>query len=127
MGESRRKAAKTGTGPLGYVSYNRYQADGYRDPRTNPPAPHLSRRGRAQHDFDEIVLQSRAEAEEVIDRMFDILSRFDSVTVADLYELTGIKSNHVDNKWGWTDLQGSSVSRIRNGYLLDLPAPDPLD
>lgn len=125
FGDSRRRGNKTGS-PLGYVSYNRYGSEGYRDPRTNPPAPGISHRARAQHDFDEIVLQSRTEAEEVIDRLYDLLSRFDSASVADLYELTGIKPNHVDHRWGWTDLRGSGVSRVRNGYLLNLPSPEPL-
>src|SRR3954454_10116741 len=92
-----------------------------------PPPASMSRRARARHDFDEIVLESRGEAEEVIDRMYDLLSRYDSVSVADMYELTGIQSAHTDQKWGWTDLRGSTVTRTRaGGYLLDLPEPQPL-
>jgi hypothetical protein len=93
---------------------------------TRPPAS-MSRRARARHDFDEIVLESRGEAEEVLDRMFDLLSRYDSVSVADLYELTGIQSAHTDQKWGWPDLRGSQVTRTRTGgYVIDLPEPSPL-
>ena len=81
----------------------------------------------AKHDFDEIVLDQRAEAEEVIDRLYDVVSRYESATVADLYDLVGLPSTHTDHKWGWTDLRGAGVSRIRDGYLLDLPDPEPLD
>jgi hypothetical protein len=87
----------------------------------------MSQRGRAKHDFDEIVLDQRAEAEEVIDRLYDVVSRYEQATVADLYDLVGLSSTHTDHKWGWTDLRGSGVSRIRDGYLLDLPDPEPLD
>lgn len=127
FGESyRRRGGSTlpQAGPTGYVSYNRYaHAMGSRQ---SGPERTISRQARARHDFDEIVLDSRTEAEEVIDRLFDLVSRYESATVADLYELVGLSSNHTDQKWGWTDLQGSGVSRIRDGYLLDLPDPEPL-
>lgn len=86
----------------------------------------MSRQARAQHNFDEIVLQSRTEAEEVVDRLFEVVSRYGSASVADLYELVGLSSTHTDNKWGWDDLQGAGVSRVRGGFLLDLPEPEPL-
>jgi hypothetical protein len=72
------------------------------------------------------VLDQRAEAEEVIDRLFDVVSRYGSASVADLYELVGLDSTHTDHKWGWEELTGAGVSRIRGGYLLDLPEPEPL-
>jgi hypothetical protein len=77
-----------------------------------------------RHAFDEIVISSRQEAEEVLDRMYDLISRYDAATVADLYELTGLEGTHADQKWGWEDLRGSSVGRVRGGgYLLELPEP----
>lgn len=111
------------SGPTGYVSYNRMAPES----RLTSPQRALSRQARARHDFDEIVLDSRTEAEEVIDRLFDLVSRYESATVADLYELVGLSSTHTDHKWGWTDLRGSGVSRIRDGYLLDLPDPEPIN
>ena len=87
----------------------------------------MSRQSRARHNFDEIVLDERVEAEEVIDRLFDLVSRYEAATVADLYELVGLSSTHTDNKWGWIDLTGAGVTRVRGGYLLDLPEPESLD
>lgn len=88
----------------------------------------ISRQSKARHDFGELVIQSRGEAEEVLERLFDILNKYETVTVADLYELTGIAPTHTDHKWGWTDLSGSQLDRLRGGggYRLDLPAPEPL-
>jgi len=127
FGESRRRRGATApqSGPLGHVSYNRYS--GPMSSGVNAPQRAISRQSRARHDFDEIVLDSRVEAEEVIDRLFDLVSRYESATVADLYELVGLASTHTDHKWGWTDFRGSGVTRIRDGYLLDLPDPEPLD
>lgn len=126
-GESRTGRRRGGpiSGGTGYVAYNRMRPD------DRPPMPQgmgISRRSKARHDFDDIVLTSRTDAEEVLDRLFDILSRFDEASVADLYELTGIESSHTDHKWGWTSLKGAHVARVRNGgYLLELPDPEPLD
>jgi hypothetical protein len=86
----------------------------------------MSRLARSQHDFDDIVLDSRVEAEEVIEKLFEVVSRYGAATVADLYELVGLSTAHTDQKWGWTDVRGAGVSRIRGGYLLDLPDPEPL-
>jgi hypothetical protein len=124
FGDSRRRGSTPPqAGPTGYVSYNRYAMGG----RSSGPSRAISRQARARHNFDEIVLDDRVEAEEVIDKLFELVSRYESATVADLYELVGLGSTHTDHKWGWTDLHGSGVSRIRGGYLLDLPEPEPLD
>lgn len=115
------------SGALGYVSYNRMGRQPQRDDR--PPMPQtLSRMSRARQSFDEIIIPSRQEAEEVLDRLFDLISKYDTATVADLYELTGLSSSHTDHKWGWEELRGASVGRIRGGgYLLNLPEPQSLE
>lgn len=124
FGDSRRRGSTPPqSGPYGHIAYNRYSSGS----RYSGPERAMSRRSRAQHNFDEIVLDERVEAEEVIDRLFDLVSRYEAATVADLYELVGLSSTHTDNKWGWTDLTGAGVTRVRGGYLLDLPEPESLD
>jgi hypothetical protein len=127
-GESRPRRSTT---PSSYYSNNPPRVDysNYSRSVGNPAATRtLSQRSRTRHDFGEIVIQSRQEAEEVLDRLYDVLSRYGSVPVADLYELTGIQSSHTDHKWGWTSLRGAKVSRLRNGgYLLELPNPEALE
>lgn len=109
------------TGPQ--IDYNRIS----RPSRLSSSERAMSRRARAQHNFDEIILDQRNEAEEVIDRLFELVSKYGAATVADLYDLVGLSSTHTDHKWGWTDLHGAGVSRIRGGFLLDLPEPHSLD
>jgi hypothetical protein len=127
FGESRRYRGVTRpqAGDYGYVAYNRYSSTGPPS-RMRGPERAISRQARAQHNFDEIVLDSRVEAEQVIDELFEVVSRYESASVADLYQLVGLPQSHTDHKWGWTDLSGAGVSRIRDGYLLDLPDPEPL-
>lgn len=125
FGDSRRSRGVTppASGPTGYVSYNRYAMGS----RQSSPQRAMSRRARSRHDFDEIVLESRVETEEVLDNLYQIVSQYGAVSVMDLYELVGLSSSHTDNKWGWTDLRGAGVTRVRGGFLLDLPEPQPLD
>lgn len=125
FGDSRRGRGSTppASGPTGYVSYNRYAMGS----RQSSPQRAMSRRARSRHDFDEIVLESRVETEEVLDNLYQIVSQYGQVSVMDLYELVGLSSSHTDNKWGWTDLRGAGVTRVRGGFLLDLPEPQPLD
>lgn len=127
-----RRPGRRGSGG-GHVSYDRYSRPGRReDPRERDRDRDrdrdrgMSRRAREMHDFDEIILPDYAEAKEVLTQMYDLLEQFDEVTVADLYQLSGISSTPVDLKWGWDNLFGSRVVRTRGGYLLDLPRPEPL-
>lgn len=128
FGEARstsRRPNKRYGGDNGYVAYNRYGPSNRETPPFRAQGP--SRRARAAHDFDEIILATRVEAEGVIERLFDLIERYQSATVADLYELVGVQGQFTDDKWGWVDIRGAGVTRIRNGYLLDLPRPTPLD
>lgn len=87
----------------------------------------MSRTGRARHNFDEIVLETRGEAEEVLSHLVDLTLDYGMASVADLYDLVDIPSNFTDNNFGWTDLRNASVSRVRGGYLINLPRVQALD
>jgi hypothetical protein len=123
---SRRSMPGGGYNNLGHVAYDRMRTG---PPRAQQASPRmLSRRARARMEFDEIIIPSRQEAEEVIERMFDVLSRYGSVSVALLYEMTGVQASHTDHKWGWTELRGAKAVRLRQGgFLLDLPDPEPFN
>lgn len=123
VGRSRRARSAS----YGHVPYNRYSSPTGRNSRSDEPRRELSRRARATHSFDEIIMRNRVEAEEVLDKLDDLTDRYDNASVADLYELVGISGNYTDDRWGWTDLSGASVSRVRDGYLLNLPKPEPLN
>jgi hypothetical protein len=128
-GEARSTSRRSGQRPnSGHTNYgNRFQTTnspyGRPEPRQLP-----SRRSRANHNFDEIILKTRVDAEEVIDNLFMLVSKYESASVADLYEMLGIEGvPYTDDKWGWTDLRGAGITRVNNGYLLDLPKPEALD
>lgn len=128
FGEARSTSRRTGRRPgeYGPVAYHRMSRPGRDDPRDRNTPREISRRGRANFDFDEIILSTRVEAEEVIDRMFDLVANYEVATVADLYDLCAIDSNFTDQKWGWEDFRGAGIQRVTSGYLLDLPRPEPI-
>ena len=92
----------------------------------NDPRPALSRQARANHRFNEVMLEQRAEAEDVLDKMREIISAYDVVTVADFKELLGITGEFTDNTWGWSDLRSAGIRPVRGGYVIDLPPTQPL-
>ena len=99
-----------------YVSYNRF-ADRRDDRRYDSRSSIASR-----YNFDDITLDSKAEADEVLERMEELLDTYGMVTVADLCDLVGISCEYTDNKYGWTNLRNARVLRLRgNEYMLDLP------
>ena len=116
-GETRSKSKSRDT----KVSYTKYYD---RDRDYDRPA---RSRGRYGYDYDDIILDTRREAEEVLDRMDDLIDTYGMVSVADLYDLVGISGNYTDNKYGWTNLRNADVQRVRDGYLLKLPKALPFD
>jgi hypothetical protein len=92
-----------------YVSYNRH----------GRPLPYLVK---------DIILSTRSEAEEVVDKLFHTIVDYNSASVADLYRLVGIKGDFTDDKYGWTDIGDTGVLRIKGGYKIDnLPNAKALD
>ena len=97
------------------VSYRSYYQD--RDERRDYARP----RAQAQYSYDDIIFDNRGDAEAVLERMEELLERFDVVSVADLFDMAGISCNYTDNKYGWTDLRSAHVERVRDGYVISLP------
>ncbi len=93
------------------VSYQ----DFYEDKRS--PA----RTVRSAFDFDDIILDNRAEAENVLDLLDDLIQDYGMASVADLYGLVGISCNYTYHNFGWTDIKKAYVDPVREGYLLRMP------
>lgn len=124
FGESGSRSRNTRRdGGRSYISYNNYSRDrgNQRDRQTRT----INRR--AAHSFDDIILESRSEAEEVLDNLIESTVQYGYASVADLYDLVGITHNYTDQKWGWDNLNNASVRRVREGYLIELPKAKVLD
>lgn len=95
------------------VSYRSY----YDDDRKSYNRP----RATQAYSYDDIIFETRGDAEEVLYRMEELLDRFEVVSVADLFDMAGISCNYTDNKYGWTNLRGAKVDRVADGYIIRLP------
>ena len=104
----------------GFVDYNKLS--GRRDDRR--PLP--DNRTKVAQSYDNIILEHKGDAELVLTTMDDIIETYNEVSVAALFDLVGLPHKYTDNNYGWTSLGNARVTRMRDGYLLDLPRAVPL-
>ena len=114
-GESRGRKSSSGSSYVSYRDYSRKDDDRFRDSRA-----------RSGYNHDDIILESRGEAEEVLLRMDELIETYGNVSVADLYDLVGKSCEYTDNKYGWTNIRNAEPIRVRDGYMLKLPKALPL-
>lgn len=72
-------------------------------------------------EYDDIIFDSRGDAEEVLISMCDMIDEFDLVSVGDLYDLAGITAPYTANSYGWEDLRNARAVRVQDGWMLKLP------
>lgn len=120
-GESKHSNAGTTASKVSYRSY--YDKKSGDDRLARYSTTHT----RVGYDYDNIILDTRGEAENVLSRMDELVSTYGMVSVADMYDLVGITGNYTDNKYGWTDIRNASVVRVRDGYVIKMPKVLPID
>lgn len=103
------------------ISYRDYNSISKRDDRT-----YGSSRTNSGYSYDDIILETRGEAEAVLARMDEIMEEYDIVRVADLYDLVGVTGEHTDNKYGWTNIRNAEIERVRDGYRIKMPRALPI-
>lgn len=109
-------------------NYNRISTVGGRSSSSRSSGGYSRRDyNRVYRGYESVYLESRGDAEEVIDNLTELVLDYKCVSVADLYDLVGLPSVHTDNKWGWYDVTRASIRRVRGGWTIDLPEPEPLD
>lgn len=117
-GESRKGGKRSASDRVSYRNY--YDRD-YRSGRTDRAVT------TSGYSYDDIVLASRGEAQDVLDRMDELMDAYGLVRVADLYDLVGITGNYTDNKYGWTNIRNADIVRVRDGYMIKMPRAVPID
>lgn len=76
--------------------------------------------------YDEILFDTRADAESALEWLKETLNTYGVVTVSDLFDIAGRYYPDTDLTMGWVSLYGSQVHRIKHGYTLWLPRPRPV-
>lgn len=119
-GESGRSRKNGAASKVSYRNY--YERDGDR----TRAGSGISRR--STFDYDEVIFDTRGDAEAVLDAMNDIISQYGTVSVSDFYDLASVASdNYTMNRYGWTNIGGATAVRVRDGYILKLPRAIPLN
>lgn len=76
----------------------------------------------AIYDYNEVELDSRADAERLLDNIVEYLDSHEIISVADIYSMAGHDSgNYTDNYWGWDTVAGSHINRKGEKWVLVLP------
>lgn len=115
-GESGSRKSRSGSSYVSYRDYSRRDSDRSRESRV-----------RTGYDHDDVILETRAEAEEVLTRMDELIDVYGTVSVADLYDLIGKSCEYTDNKYGWTNIRNAEPIRVRDGFMLKLPKALPIN
>ena len=118
-GESRRGGNRRSTADR--ISYRSYYDRDTRPSRERLPVNNYG------YSYDDIILSSRGEAEDVLSRMDELMETYGLVRVADLYDLVGLTGNYTDNKYGWTNIRNAEIMRVRDGYMIKMPRAIPID
>lgn len=111
--------------PASKISYSKYYNDKSSYSRSSSTTPVSNRRD--TYEYNNIVLETRGDAEAVLMGMDDIIAKYEIVSVADLYDLVGIAGSYTDYKYGWTDIRSARIERVRDGYVIRMPKALPLD
>jgi hypothetical protein len=119
LGESRGRSTSSSSSSSSrvrgsnYVAYNRYAGGSMAE----EPANFRS------NEVREVIVETRGDAQNVLDELFRHIDRYNAVSVAYYYELVGITGKFTDHQWGWTNLNAAGVSHVREGYRIELPKP----
>lgn len=93
--------------------------------QSTPPAQ--TRQVSNVYSVGTLSFDNRGDAEAVLLRLKESVDVYGKVSVADLYDLAGVKYSFTDYNYGWTDLGNVGVVRNLNGtYSIDLPRAIPL-
>lgn len=76
----------------------------------------------SRYKYDDIIFDTRGEAEEVLDVLCGLIEEYGMVNLTDLYDSVGMPANYTDEKYGWCDLRTATVNGSRtNGYIIKFP------
>lgn len=83
---------------------------------------------KSRFDYDDIVFETRGDAERVLDLMQEIIDRYDFVSVSDLFDMADLTAPYTGNRYGWTSIRSACVIRDNGGgYVIKLPRARALD
>ena len=105
-----------------YISYNNYSN---KDRRS---VSNVSPNRREIRELDDIIFYDRGKAQLVLEKIFALYEDYHVVSKADVFQIIKDEDENfkyddrfTDHNWGWDDLSGAHIERVRGGYLLCMP------
>lgn len=83
----------------------------------------------ASNEFGEIIVETRGEAQEVMDKIGNLIETYGMASVSDLKAAVGLTGSFTDESFGWMAMGGTDVRRVggqQPGFLLIFPRPEQL-
>lgn len=111
LGGSRDRSRST----VDKISYNQCYTNNRDDRRRDEPQP------RHTFDYDTIGFVNRGDAEDVLDRLDEMIEQYGMARVGDIYDMIGRSCSYTAYNYGWTNLRDARVTRRGGDYVLDLP------
>lgn len=115
------------TGGRGYTPRTNYGSN-YRATHSHGPDVQPSERiaRPAKQGVEEYIIEDRHDASQVLVTLTEQADMYDTVSVADYYDLIGVPSKYTDNNYGWTidSMSRASIIPVRGGYIIKFPPVD---
>jgi len=106
--------------PSSKISYDKPSY--MRSPEQSPP------KVKTGFSYDDVLVDTLAEAKDIVVKMDEIMAYYKMVSVADLYDLAGVSCPHTYNNYGWTDIRSAEPVRVWDGrWAIKLPRPLPFN
>lgn len=122
-----RAGAYKPAGRKGYTPYNVISTGA--TPKAQQPGGPRPVAAVASDEFGEIIVDTRGGAQEVMDRMGNLIDTYGMASVSDLKACVGLTGIFTDEKFGWVTMGGTDIRRVGGqnpGFALVFPRPQEL-
>ena len=101
---------------------NSYQ--GYYQAGSNNSGATKQSSSRDIYNFENLLFDTRGDADAVLENMQNIIDHFGTTSVADLYDLADVMiDNTTASNYGWKNISTAREVCVPEGYILSLPKP----
>lgn len=109
----------------GRVDYGASYRGDRRDDRRRDDRDRDRRRDHAPSSYEDILFETRADANRAIGSLCDIIDSYGQASIGDLFDAAGISGgDYTDRRWGWYNIASARITPVRGGYMRDLPRPE---
>lgn len=95
----------------------------YSSVSSNPQQSNQSQKPQAGTDLSSYAMQTREDAERVLEGLEAYIEQYDVVPVSAFFSLIGVTAPYTYNDYGWNSLAEARVVSVGNGFAIHFPKP----